>query len=83
MECLEELERKVLMLLDKNKELYSHTEALKKEIALLKDQSRQFEASLMKESTLNQSLTNEKCVIKDTIESLLKSINSLENAYKE
>lgn len=83
MECLEELERKVLSVLTKNKELCGHVEELKKEIALLKDQNRQFEASLMKESTLNQSLANEKGVIKSTIEALLQSINSLETAYKE
>lgn len=83
MECLEELERKVLMVLDKNRELCTHIEALKKEMTLLKEQNRQFEASLMKESTLSQSLAQEKSVIRDTIESLLKSISSLEEAYKE
>lgn len=83
MECLEELEHKVLLVLDKNKELYVNIEALKKEIALLKEQNRHFEASLMKESTLNQSLASEKDSIRETIEALLKSINSLETAYKE
>ena len=83
MECLEELERKVLHVLDRNRELYIQIEAQKKEISLLKDQNRQFEASLMKESTLSQSLETEKSVIKETIEALLESINSLENAYKE
>ncbi len=81
MECLEELERKVLHVLDRNRELYTQIEALKKEISLLKDQNRQFEASLMKESTLSQSLETEKLVIKETIEALLESINSLEKAH--
>ncbi|GEM_PF-2629696 len=81
MECLEELERKVLHVLDRNRELYTQIETLKKEISLLKDQNRQFEASLMKESTLSQSLETEKSVIKETIEALLESINSLEKAH--
>ncbi|MBS1987450.1 hypothetical protein JST56_00485 [Candidatus Dependentiae bacterium] len=81
MECLEELERKVLHVLDRNRELYIQIEAQKKEISLLKDQNRQFEASLMKESTLSQSLETEKSVIKETIEALLESINSLEKAH--
>ncbi len=83
MECLEELERKILNVLDRNKDLCARVEALKNEVAFLKEQNSQLELAVVKESTLNQSLSDEKNSIKGTIESLLESIHSLEAACRE
>ena len=58
----------------------SKFEALKQENDHLKEQNQQFEASLMRECSLSQTLASEKAVIKDTIKELLSSINSLETS---
>lgn len=80
MKYLEELEQKVLQIIAKNKDLTLQFEALKKENDHLKEQNQQFEASLMKECSLSQTLASEKALIKDTIKELLSSINSLESS---
>ena len=79
MRYLEELEKKVLRLIDRNRELQTRLDATTKENELLREQTRQFEASLLKESTTTQSLTQEKAAIVTGIEDLLNSINALED----
>ena len=80
MTCLEELEQKVLHIIQKNKELQKQID----ELTLVKNEFegkiRQFEASLLKETSASQVLTQEKTTIKNTIEELLSTINALEGA---
>lgn len=79
MRYLEELETKVLRLVERHQELQVRLDATTKENELLREQIRQFEASLLKEVTASQSLTQEKTAIVTGIENLLNSINALEN----
>lgn len=80
MKCLEELENKVLRLIQKNAELKSKLDEVKKENFVLSEQVRQFEGSLMKEQTSIKSFESEKLAIRNVVEGLLNTINSLENA---
>ena len=79
MRYLEELEKKVLRLIEKHQELQTRLDATTKENELLREQTRQFEASLLKEATATQSLAQEKATIVNGIEDLLNSINALED----
>src|SRR5437868_1366647 len=63
MRYLEELEKKVLRLIERHQELQTRLDATTKENELLREQTRQFEASLLKESTATQSLTHEKAAL--------------------
>lgn len=78
MKCLEELEQKVLQVIQKNKELQNKVATLTQDNEVLASQVRQFEASLLKESSSSKSLTEEKALMKTSIEELLKTINTLE-----
>lgn len=78
MKCLEELEQKVLQVIQKNKELQNKVTTLTQDNETLTSQVRQFEASLLKESSSSKSLTEEKALMKTSIEELLKTINALE-----
>jgi molecular chaperone GrpE (heat shock protein) len=80
MKYLEELEQKVLQIVQKNKELSGKIDELTKENERLAEQCRQYETSLMKEFGTTQALASEKTAIKNTIEELLKTIDALENA---
>ncbi len=79
MRYLEELEKKVLHLIQRNRELQTRLDATAKENELLREQTRQFEASLLKEAHTTESLAQEKAAIVNSIEELLSSINDLEN----
>jgi F0F1-type ATP synthase beta subunit len=81
MKYLEELEQRVLQIVQRNKELQDRVDELSKENERLLEQSRQYEASLMKEFGTTQALANEKAAIKNTVEELLKTISALENAH--
>lgn len=78
MRYLEELEKKVLRLIEKNQELQALLDAATKENEFLREQNKQFEVSLLKESSTMQVLTQEKTAIINGIEDLLNSINALE-----
>ena len=78
MKYLEELEHKVLQLIQDNKELYVRCQKFAQEHKLMQEQLCQLEASLMKEVTTNKELVQEKAAIVTTIEELLSSIESLE-----
>jgi uncharacterized membrane protein len=80
MKCLEELEIKVLRLIQKNAELKTKLGEVTQENVNLNEQIRQFESSLMKEQTSAKSFESEKLAIRNVVEGLLNTINSLENA---
>ncbi len=75
MELLAELEKKVLDVIQSNKNLKNRVSALEKENVGLKEQNKQLETSLLKKS---DSLSEEKIMVKNTIQELLDGISSLE-----
>ena len=79
MKQLEELEKKVLDLIESNKQLQGQVDTLKKENSILKETNSGLESTLLKEHKNIDLLSKEKEVIKGTIESLLKTIDKLEN----
>ena len=79
MRYLEELEEKVLRLIQRNRELQTRLDALTKETELLKNQTKQAEASLSKEAHEIQILAQEKAALLSGIEELVNSINALES----
>lgn len=81
MRYLEELEEKVLRLIHRNQEILAKLDAIAKENELLREQNRQYEATLMKEASTTETLALEKAAIVSSIEELLSSINALENAH--
>jgi len=81
MRYLEELEHKVLRLIEQHLELKVNLVAAQKEIDVLRAQVRQFEASLLKESSVSHELAQEKAAIVTSIESLLSSLNALDSAH--
>jgi len=80
MKCLEELESKVLRLIQKNTELKAKTDELVQENEILRGQVHQFEDSLMNEQRTAKSFENEKLAIINVVEGLLSTINSLESS---
>lgn len=80
MKILEELEVKIVQLIQTNKDLRNRVDEFKKENEALLAQNRQFEASMLKETDAIKTLVAEKEAIKGTIEELLSSIDSIENS---
>lgn len=80
MKCLEELENKVLRLVQKNTELKTKIGELIQENESLKGQVHHFEDSLMKEQKSAKSFENEKLAMINVVEGLLNTINSLESS---
>lgn len=80
MKCLEELESKVLRLVQKNTELKAKIEELARDNENLKSQVLRFEDSLMKEQKTAKSFESEKLAIINVVEGLLSTINSLESS---
>lgn len=80
MKCLEELEGKVLHLIQKNAELTVKIEELVMKNESLSGQVRQFEESLMKEQKSAANLESEKAAIRNVVEGLLNTINTLESS---
>jgi len=80
MKQLEELEKKIVQIVNANKTLKDENSELKQANKQLKEQSEQLQASLLKESTNASSLAQEKNAIKSSIKDLLSSISSLESA---
>ena len=81
MKYLEELEQKVLRLIQKHQELQARFDVMAKENELLRQQVGQFETTLLKESSTTQALAQEKAAIVQSIETLLNSINALEQTH--
>ena len=80
MKHLEELEAKVLHLVGKTQDLRKQLEAANNEIERLSAQNKQFESSLLNQSTAAQALVQEKAALLSGIEDLLNSINAIENS---
>ena len=80
MTYLQELERKVLLIIRKNKELQTTISMLMKENENLNEKNQQMEASLLRESIMVEALEGEKDTMKNSIEAILSTLNSLENA---
>ena len=80
MKCLEELEDKVLHLIQKNAELKTKIDELVCENVSLSGQVRQFEDSLVRDRDAFATLENEKVAIRSVVEGLLNTINTLENS---
>ncbi len=80
MKCLEELEHKVLRLIQKNAELQNRIDELAHENESLSLQVRQFEESLIREQKASTTLESEKLAIKNVVEGLLNTINTLESS---
>lgn len=78
MERLEELERKVRQMIQRNQELKQEIVALRHAQESLMQINLQLEASVMKEANRLELLTQEKVAIKTTIDELLESIALLE-----
>lgn len=78
MERLEELERKVRQMIQRNQELKQEIIALRHAHESVMQINLQLEASVMKEANRLELLTQEKVAIKTTIDELLESIALLE-----
>ena len=83
MKQLEELERKVLAVVQKNKELHDENELLKADNEELRNKVDQLESSLMNQNKSSEKLEDEKTAIKTSIEDLLDSLSSLETTSEE
>jgi cell division septum initiation protein DivIVA len=78
MTFLDELEKKVFQVIQKNQDLQSKVADLEKELHAVKDKSEQLEVSLMREVERYQVLLNEKDLMRSSVEQLLSSIKVLE-----
>lgn len=76
----EELEQKVLQVIKKNADLKANNEKLIFENEVLKEKLDQLELHLLKDSDAIKALEDEKKVMKNSIELMLNSISSIENA---
>ncbi len=81
MKCLEELESRVLHIMQKNKELQEQVNGFALVKAGFEEKIQQYEASLLKEASAAQVLSQEKSTIKNTIEELLGTIKTLEDSH--
>ncbi len=82
MKQLEELKKKVLQIIQRNKGLQEANTVFKLENSQLQEKNSNLEAALQKENQSQESLENEKAALKSSIEDLLSSIGSLQ-ANKE
>ncbi len=78
---LDELEKRVLQIVQKNNDLQQRVVSLEQEISLLKEKGSQLEVSLLRESEKYQVLLSEKDLMKSSVEQLLSSIKALEEAH--
>lgn len=79
MEQLLELEKRVLDIIQKNKDLRQQNEGLKIETVRLKGQCEQLERSLLENGANKKAFDDEKVALKTAIEDLLEGINSIES----
>ncbi len=83
MKQLEELESKILQIVQKNLDLQNENSKLKKENELLLTKCVRMEESLLSKDKVSGDLQGEKTVIMDSIKDLLDTISSLEEKNKE
>ncbi len=81
MTFLDELEKRVLQIVQKNSDLQHRIVSLEQEISLLKEKGGQMEVSLLRESEKYQVLLSEKDLMRSSVEQLLNSIKALEEAH--
>lgn len=77
---LQELEKKVLQLIQKNREQSTLIALFTKENEELKEKNQQMEASLLRENSMVEALEHEKNTMKNSIEAILSTLDSLNNA---
>lgn len=82
MKYLEELELKVLNLIENNKDLNKKLDALTQENALLVEQKKHNEVALSKEVSAAKMLAEEKEAMIGSVQKLLGSIKALENNHE-
>lgn len=80
MTFLDELEKKVFQLIQKNQDLQAKVGTLEQELYAIKEKSDQLEVSLLREVERYQLLSNEKDLMRSSVEQLLSSIKVLEEA---
>ena len=81
MTFIDELEKRVLQIVQKSNDLRQRVVSLEQEISLLKEKGNQLEVSLLRESERYQVLLSEKDLMKSSVEQLLGSIKALEEAH--
>lgn len=80
MTFLDELEKKVFQVIQKNQDLQAKVHSLEQELRITKEKSDQLELSLLREAERYQVLSNEKDLMRSSVEQLLSSIKALEEA---
>lgn len=80
MTFLDELEKKVFQIIQKNQDLQAKVGTLEQELHAVKEQGEQLEISLMREVERYQLLSNEKDLMRSSVDQLLSSIKVLEEA---
>lgn len=80
MAFLDELEKKVFQIIQKNQDLEKKTHEMALELAAMKEKCDQLEVSLLKEAEKAQVLIQEKDTMRLSVEQLLNSIRVLEEA---
>lgn len=78
MELLEELERRVRLLIEKTHSLERELVSARSENAQMQQVRQQLEALLVEQKAENQSLLDEKAVVKATVDEILQSIAAVE-----
>ncbi len=79
MKFLEELEQKILLLIQNNKDLAQKIQHLDEENSVLKTQNEQFQKLLLQETNSTRTIIEEKEAMVVAVEKLLSSIKALEN----
>ena len=77
---LDELEKKVFQVIQRNQELHQKIDSLELELLAAKEKNNQLEISLLREIDRYQMLSSEKDLMRSSVEQLLSSIKVLEEA---
>ncbi|MBD3231159.1 hypothetical protein GF322_00700 [Candidatus Dependentiae bacterium] len=83
MKQLEELQAKILNIVNKNKELSEENSLLKLENEKLQERVSAMEETMLNKDVNSETLQNEKTAIKNSIEDLLNNLSSLEESKEE
>ena len=80
MTFLDELEKKVLHVIQKNHELQAKMLVIEQELKAAQERAEQLELAVLRETERYQVLCNEKDLMRSSVEQLLSSIKVLEEA---
>jgi cell division septum initiation protein DivIVA len=80
MTFLDELEKKVLQVIQKNHELQAKLLVMEQDLGAAKEKAEQLELAVLRETERYQVLCNEKDLMRSSVEQLLSSIKVLEEA---